>query len=111
MKGKIKKLFGFLFFISIFAFIVKLLQKIKSIIGISKSLPQYLQNILGEKPGFDLQLTLQKITITLTFSKETIEENEDIEKTVLDYIEEFYPTCGRNRFVIEIKEKDSEKSE
>lgn len=108
MKGKIKKLFGFLFFITFFAFIVKLLQKIKSIIGISKSLPQYLQNILGEKPELNMQMSLNKLSLSISFSKDILEKNKNIDKTVLDYIKEFYPTCNLSRIEIELVEKNEE---
>ena len=69
----------------------KIYEKIRAAIELDKTLPQYLENVIGEKPEINITYTLNEYTINVYFSKEILEKNIDLETTVRDYISDFYP--------------------
>ena len=64
---------------------------IKATIDLDKVLPQYLENVYGEKPSVSIQLTLNKVTLTAGFSKTLFKKKEELEKAIGDYVTDFYP--------------------
>lgn len=105
-----KKFFSTLFWLIFFAvggyFIYQFYVRIKAIFNISKTLPQYLKNVIGEKPELDIDYKLVKVILDLKFAKETIEKNEDIANTVREYINDFYPMFKPDMIEINVLEKE-----
>jgi len=90
----------------------KIYNMIHSVINLEKTLPQYLENVFGEKPSLSIKITFKSSLISLTFSKETIEKHEGIESTIKEYLTDFYPNLKCNKFSIEIlQKKDDEEIE
>ena len=108
-----KKFFKTVFRLSVFAAIsyfgYKFYQKIMSIINISKTLPQYLDNLVGEHPKVDLTLTLKSGRIKIGFSQETLDKNENLEEIIREYITDFYPALNSQRMEIELFAKTETK--
>ncbi len=92
----------------------KMYQKISAISKLSKSLPEFLNNVYGEKPKININMVLSSITISVGFKQDVIDSNEDIQTTVTEYIEDFYPVLSKVKLNIEvfaIKVSDSPKKE
>jgi len=87
----------------------KIYNIIHNVINLEKTLPQYLENVFGEKPSISIKLTFKNSLISVSFSKETIEKYEGIESTIKEYLTDFYPNLKCNKFSIEILEKKDEK--
>jgi len=107
-----KKLFWLATFSAFAYYGFKIYQKIKAIIGINKTLPQYLENIVDEKPKFSLNHNLLKTTIKIGFSQAVLDKEKDLENIVRDYIHDFYPALSSNKLDLEIyalTEEDNEK--
>ena len=75
------------------------------IINISRELPVYLKNVIGEKPSMNMAVVFNKVLINLSFSAETINEHPDIADTTMEYITRYYPIFHKNRVSIEIEQK------
>ena len=113
MNRHFRKVLGLAFISSLIYLSYKVYLKIKGLIELDKTLPQYLENVIGEKPEVNITYTLNKYTVSVCFSKEILEKNKDLETTVLDYISDFYPMLKKNKISIELVEKevkDTEKS-
>jgi len=81
----------------------------KSILRISKTLPEFVKNLYGESPKLSLQYNnlvalKMNLKIKLGFSKSIIEDNDDIEETVTDYIQDFYPALSKCRIDVQVYE-------
>lgn len=87
----------------------KIYNLIHSVINLEKTLPQYLENVFGEKPSISIKLTFKNSLISVTFSKDTIEKHEGIESTIKEYLTDFYPNLKCNKFSIEVMQKNEEK--
>ncbi|HCX72345.1 MAG TPA: hypothetical protein DHM37_01370 [Candidatus Cloacimonas sp.] len=96
MKKFCKKIFKFAIFGTIAYSGFKIFERIKSAIEISKTLPQYLENVVGEKPKVNTNVTWKQAHISVGFPKQVIEKNKDLESTIRDYIEDFYPALPEN---------------
>ena len=101
-----KKFFTTLFWICGLGFIayfaLKFYKRIQEITKISKTLPEYIENTFGERPKMDLKMKLNSITITLKLSQETLDDNGDLEETVKEYIEDFYPHIASCRLSLSL---------
>jgi hypothetical protein len=78
---------------------------ITGLINISKELPVYLKNVIGETPSMNINMVFNRITIILSFSTETIAEHPDIADTSIEYISKYFPIFRPDRINIEIEEK------
>lgn len=107
MSKGLKKICGYIILIVIGFFGYTLFRKIKAVVELSKTLPQYLKNILGEKPRFDFNMNLHRIIMTFHLSPDILKKNPDLEETILDYINDFYPVLSRKRIEIKLVEKDA----
>ena len=106
MKKFFQKVFGLAFFSLVIVFGYKFYAKMKSVMKLSKTLPDYLKNIFGEKPRMNLNMTFNTLEIKLIFSKETLAKEEDLEDTVLEYIEDFYPALSLRHLNIDIEAEE-----
>ncbi|MDY6915203.1 MAG: hypothetical protein SVM86_02665 [Candidatus Cloacimonadota bacterium] len=102
MKEFCKKLFKYAIFAAVVYFGFKLFERIKSAIEISKTLPQYLENVVGEKPKMNVNVNFSKAEVSLGFSKEVIEKHSDLESIIKEYIEDFYPAVPTSCVNIDI---------
>ncbi len=89
----------------VYKFIVRLKQTLK----LDKSLPLFLKNTIGEKPGIQINLQFRSLAIILKFSAETLARETDIEQFVREYIEDFYPALAQMSLTVRLEEKPVEK--
>ncbi len=108
MSKGFKKICGYIILVVIGFLGYTLFRKIKAVVELSKTLPQYLKNILGEKPKFDFNMNLHRIIMTFHLSPDVLKKNPDLKETILDYINDFYPVLSSKRIEIELVEKDVE---
>ena len=78
---------------------------VTGIINISRELPVYLKNVIGERPSMNINVVFNKMMIDLSFSADTINEHPDIAETTMEYITRYYPIFRKNRINIEIEQK------
>jgi hypothetical protein len=94
---------GFSIVVGISYFAFQIYRKIKAAIELDKTLPQYLENLLGEKPtSFNVNLEFSGTSIEIVFSQRIIDENENIEQIVRDYLKDFYPMFKVEKLKIKI---------
>ncbi|MBM4402917.1 MAG: hypothetical protein FJ042_00775 [Candidatus Cloacimonetes bacterium] len=86
----------------------KVYKKIQGTAKLAKSLPEFLNNVYGEKPAVNIRQAMGNMKVKVAFSKEIIEKNSDIETTVREYIDDFYPEIVKGAVEIEIVEKSIE---
>jgi hypothetical protein len=84
-------------------------KKIRAAIELDKTLPQYLENVIGEKPEVNITYTLNEYTVSVCFSKEILEKNKDLETTVRDYISDFYPILNIDKIKIKLNQREEKK--
>jgi hypothetical protein len=112
MKGSFGKLLKIAFIGTIGYIGFKVYKKIRAAIDLDKTLPQYLENVIGEKPEVNITYTLNEYTVSVCFSKEILEKNKDLETTVRDYICDFYPILNIEKIKIELNQREEkEKAE
>ncbi len=80
----------------------KMYQKISAISKLSKSLPEFLNNVYGEKPKININMDLSSLKISVGFKQDVLDNNQDIQTTVTEYIEDFYPVLSSARLNIDI---------
>lgn len=88
----------------------KLYKIVSNITKLHKSLPEFLSNVYGEKPTLHINHNLKSATIKIGFSQEILDKHDDIENTVREYIDDFYPEVAKSNVTIEIftKSEDAE---
>lgn len=99
----------------------KLYKIISNIAKLEKSLPEFLNNVYGEKPTLHINYDLKTATIKAGFSQAILDKHSDIESTIREYIEDFYPDLAKSTIKIEVfanpeasqqeEEKETEESE
>ena len=109
MKGSFGKLLKIAFIGTIGYIGFKVYKKIRAAIDLDKTLPQYLENVIGEKPEVNITYTLNEYTVSVCFSKEILEKNKDLETTVRDYICDFYPILNIEKIKIELNQREEKK--
>jgi hypothetical protein len=80
----------------------KMYQRVSAIAKLSKSLPEFLNNVYGEKPKLNVNMDLSSIKISVGFNQDILDDNEDIETTVSEYIDDFYPVLSKIKLNINI---------
>lgn len=108
MKNFFKNVFWLGVFSALSYYGYKFYQKIKSMSNLQNTLPQYLENIIGESPKQKINLQLKKLTYDLWFSKETLEKNPNIEEMIREYMDDFYPAFNGMSIEININEKSDD---
>ncbi len=89
----------------------KFYKRIKSLSNLHNTLPQYLENIIGEAPKQKINLQFNKLVYDLWFTKETLEKNPNLEDMIREYIDDFYPVFKGMNVEINIAEKHEEPQE
>jgi len=89
----------------------KLYKKITSITKLHKSLPEFLCNVYGEKPALHINHNLKTTTIKVGFTQEILDKHTDIENTVREYVDDFYPDLAKSPLIVEIFAKTAETEE
>lgn len=90
---------------------LKAYKRINGTVKLSKSLPEFLNNVYGEKPKMSINQNLNMLSIKLGFEQEVLDKHTDIEATVREYIDDFYPEMAKNAINIEIYAKTDEEDE
>lgn len=107
-----KKFFKALLFIGGTAtaahFGLKAYRRVSGTVKLSKSLPEFLSNVYGEFPKIDLNQTMNYLSLKIRFSQEILDKHDDIENTVREYIDDFYPEVAKCSVDIEIQPKAEE---
>ena len=80
----------------------KAYKRVSGIAKLAKSLPEFLNNIYGERPKLSVNQNLNILNIKVQFSPEILEKHEDIETTVREYIDDFHPEMARGAINIEV---------
>lgn len=75
---------------------------VNNITKLHKSLPEFLNNVYGEKPALHINHNLKTATIKVGFSQAILDKHTDIETTVREYIDDFYPDLTKGVINIEV---------
>jgi len=81
---------------------LKLYRIVSNITKLHKSLPEFLNNVYGEKPALHINHNLKTATIKVGFSQAVIDKHNDIETTVREYVDDFYPELAKSTITIEV---------
>ncbi len=90
---------------------IKAFKRVNGAVKLAKSLPEFLSNVYGEFPQVDVNRSLNALSIKIGFTAETLEKHDDVENTVREYIDDFYPEVSKGMVDIEIYEKGEEEGE
>lgn len=90
---------------------IKHYKRYSALAKLSNSLPEFLSNVYGEQPILDIDSSLGQLSISVSFSVAIIDKHDDIEATIRDYIQDFYPEVSKYAVNIDISPKDSEEAE
>lgn len=90
---------------------MKAFKRVNGIVKLSKSLPEFLSNVYGEMPKMNINRSLNFMRIEALFSKDIIDKHDDIENTIREYIDDFYPEVAKCAIDIEVNVKGEECSE
>lgn len=86
----------------------KVYRRIHGLVKLSNSLPEFLSNVYGETPQMDIHKYLRLISIEVGFSQEILDKHDDIENTIREYIDDFYPELAKCSIDIELGVKGEE---
>jgi len=71
-------------------------QRINEVMKISKSLPDYLFDLIGEKPKIDLNMKLKSISLAIGLSSEVYENLKiNLDEQIKCYINDYYPNLAK----------------
>jgi len=90
---------------------IKAYRRIKGIAKLNSTLPGFLSNVYGESPRLSMNHSLNLITLNIGFSQEILDKYDDIENTVREYIDDFYPEIAKCSIDINLHVKGEEEGE
>lgn len=90
---------------------LKAYKKINGTVKLSKSLPEFLNNVYGEMPKVNINQTLNSTSIKVFFSQEILDKHNDIDSTVKEYVDDFYPELAKNAVDVSVQVKSEEAAE
>lgn len=90
---------------------LKTYKRINGIAKLSKSLPEFLNNVYGEKPKCSFTSSMNMLSIKLGFPQEILDKHTDIETTVQEYIDDFYPELAKCTIDIDVYAKTTDEGE
>jgi hypothetical protein len=90
---------------------LKAYKRINGTVKLSKSLPEFLNNVYGELPEVNINQALNSLSIKIGFTQEILDKHSDIENTVQEYIDDFYPDLAKVSVEINIHLKGEEPAE
>ncbi len=73
---------------------VKGYKKVTSIVKLSKSLPDYLENMLDEKPKISISMALKSLKISVGITQVAFDKEVDLVTHIKEYVEDFYPSLS-----------------
>lgn len=73
----------------------KAYKRVNGSVKLSKSLPEFLNNVYGEMPKVNITSGLGNMVIKVHFSQEILDKHTDIETTTREYIDDFYPELAK----------------
>lgn len=73
----------------------KAYKRVNGSIKLSKSLPEFLNNVYGEMPKVNITSGLGNMSVSVHFCQETLDKHTDIETTTREYIDDFYPELSK----------------
>ena len=74
---------------------MKAYKRLSGVAKLAKSLPEFLNNVYGERPKLDINRSFNTIAIKIGYSQEIIDKHNDIETTVREYVDDFYPDLSK----------------
>lgn len=74
---------------------MKAYKRLSGVAKLAKSLPEFLNNVYGERPKLDINRSFNTIAIKIGYSQEIIDKHTDIETTVREYVDDFYPDLSK----------------
>ncbi|HOZ01263.1 MAG TPA: hypothetical protein PLG20_05570 [Candidatus Syntrophosphaera sp.] len=83
---------------------------VNGVVKLSKSLPEFLNNVYGEKPKLSINRAFKTMSIKAGFTQEVLDKHTDIETTIREYIDDFYPELGKGTVTIDVYAKTPEES-
>ena len=86
----------------------KAYKRVNGSVKLSKSLPEFLNNVYGEMPKVNITSGLGNMIIKVLFSQEIIDKHSDIETTTREYIEDFYPELAKCTVDVTVSQMNSE---
>ena len=89
----------------------KAYKKISGTAKLSKTLPEFLNNVYGEMPQVNVNHTLNSTRIKVFFSQDILDKFADIETTIREYIDDFYPEIAKTSVDISIMPATEETEE
>lgn len=92
---------------------MKAYKRVSGVAKLAKSLPEFLNNVYGERPKVNINRSFNTIAIKVGFPQEVIDKHNDIENTVREYVDDFYPDLSKcsvdvSIYVPGIEEEDVE---
>ncbi len=90
---------------------LKAYKKINGTVKLSKGLPEFLNNVYGEMPKVNINQSLNTTTVKVFFSQEILDKHNDIDNTVKEYIDDFYPELAKNAVDVSVEVKSEEAQE
>ena len=76
-------------------------QRVSEVMKLSKTLPDYLQDLLGEKPKISINMRLNSLSVAVGLSAKTYENlNFDLAEQIQCYISDYYPCLGKLKVVV-----------
>ncbi len=85
---------------------VKAYKRINGVVKLSKSLGDFLNNVYGTKPKVSINSginTINSTNIKVQFPQEILDKYTDIETTIREYIDDFYPELAKTKINIDIQ--------
>jgi len=85
---------------------VKAYKRINGVVKLSKSLSDFLNNVYGTKPKVSINSginTINSTSIKVQFPQEILDKYTDIETTISEYIDDFYPELAKTKINIDIQ--------
>jgi hypothetical protein len=87
---------------------------IRSVIALDKALPGYLESIYGEKPKVSCIVNANvavNTRIIVKFSADILAQHSNIEETVRQYIDDYYPLLAKSRLKVAVLDVAMSKAE
>ncbi len=90
---------------------MKAYKRVNGTVKLSKSLPEFLSNVYGEFPKVNITRSMNYLKIKVGFPQEILDKHDDIENTVREYIDDFYPEVAKCSVEIDVHLKGEEEGE
>ena len=75
-------------------------QRVSDVMKMTRTLPDYLQDILNEKPKISINMRLNSLSVAVGLTAETYESlNFDLDDQINRYIFDYYPSLAKLRII------------